>query len=106
FLASTNAHGDVVLPAGLAGSARGIGPTGCAVLTWQAQPVSMLCFGKNGKTDLWLFVVDRQALPDGPEDSVPHCELVNSRMTASWTKGGRIYFLVGDEGQAALKQYF
>jgi len=66
----------------------------------------MLCFGKNGKTDLWLFVIDRPALPDGPENPEPRFEPVNTTMTATWSRGGRIYFLVGLGGEAALKQYF
>jgi hypothetical protein len=106
YLAGTNGHGNATLPAGLARRIQGTQPTGCAVLTWQAQPVSMLCFGKNGKTDLWLFVIDRPALPDGPENPEPRFEPVNTTMTATWSRGGRIYFLVGLGGEAALKQYF
>ena len=106
YLAGTNGHGDAALPAGLARRIQGTEPTGCAVLTWQAKPVSMLCFGKNGKTDLWLFVIDRPALPDGPENPQPRFAPVNTTMTASWSNAGRIYFLAGLGDEAALKRYF
>jgi hypothetical protein len=107
YLAGTNGHGDVTLPTGLARRIHGTEPTGCAVLTWQAKPVSMICFGHHGKTDLWLFVIDRGALPDAPEDSAPRFERANNTATtASWSTGGRIYFLAGVGNEARLKQYF
>jgi len=106
YLGGTNGHGDAILPPGLARHVDGTEPTGCAALTWQAKPVSMLCFGKNGKTDLWLFVIDRPALPDAPANLEPRFETVNATMTASWTKGERVYFLAGLADEAALKQCF
>lgn len=106
YLANINAHGDAALPAGIAKGSQEVQPTGCAVLTWQAQPVSMLCFGKAGKTDLWLFVINRPALPDAPEDTVPHFKRVNTLMTASWSKEGKTYLLAGSGDQASLREFF
>ena len=106
YLAATNGHGDAILPPGLARHVEGIEPTGCATLTWQAKPVSMLCFGKKGETDLWLFVIDRSALPDAPATPEPRFETVNTTMTASWTKGEGVYLLAGLADEAALRECF
>jgi hypothetical protein len=89
-----------------------LGPTleklpgmGCALLKWQNQPVSLVCFQLNAKNPLWLFVIDRNALPDAPATAEPEYAQVGKLATATWTRQGRTYLLacVGDPQQ--LKQY-
>jgi len=107
YLAQRHAPADFVLPAPLQQAVL----TGCAVEQWQGAMVTMICF-RTGKplppgsaSDLWLFVVDRAAVKDAPEGGQLRLAKVNLLITASWTQGGRLYFL-GTEGEAtALKQY-
>jgi hypothetical protein len=72
---------------------------GCALLKWQNQPVSLVCF-RLGKQDLlWLFVIDRQSLPDAPSTEWPVFQQVGKLATATWTGQGKTYLLgvIGDQ---------
>ena len=68
---------------------------GCAVLTWQNQPTTMLCYGRSGEPELWLFVVDRQAIRDAPTGSGRVIRELNRLATVTWTRDGRTYLLAG-----------
>lgn len=78
--------------------------TGCAVRVWNGAKVSLVCFrtGKplppDAKSDLWLFVVDKEMVQNVPSTPSPTVAKVNRLMTATWTEGGKLYFL-GVEGQ-------
>lgn len=84
---------------------------GCGVLSWRATRVSMLCFltGKplepGQKSDLYLFVVDRSALPDAPAATEPQFARVNRLLTASWSLGDKTYILAGEGDEEFLRQY-
>ena len=101
FLAQRG-HGDYVLPKGLEKTAS----TGCALLTWQGRPVTMICFN-SGKTpkaaapDLFLFVVARADVPKAPVAGAPQFDQTGRLATASWTQGDRTYML-GTIGDAEL----
>ena len=107
FLAAQRAPADYALPAPLAKTAT----TGCAIETWQGTKVSMICF-RTGKplppdqsSDLWLFVIDRDAVKDAPGTGTPRFARVNNLMTATWTAGGKLYVLGMKGDEAALRQY-
>lgn len=85
--------------------------TGCAVRVWNGAKVSLICFrtGKplppGEKSDLWLFVVDKATVQNVPPTTGPIVSKVNQLITATWTEGGKLYFL-GVEGQEAdIRQY-
>ena len=107
YLAENNAPADFTLPPGLQHAML----TGCAVRDWQGAKVSLVCF-RTGKplppgeaSDLWLFVVDRNAVKNVPASSGTQLARINRLMTATWTDGNKLYFL-GTTGQAAdIKQY-
>jgi hypothetical protein len=66
-------------------------------LTWQSQPVSMICFtsGKAGKTknpDLFLFVMDQKAVPD-PTSANGEIVPVSKLSTVAWAQNGKLYLL-------------
>jgi len=91
-------QGDYVLPERLATTT----PTGCALLDWHDQPVSMICFssGKTGNSaepDLFLFIIKRTALADAPANSPQSAEPGRfSRLTTvSWSSGDKTYLLAG-----------
>jgi hypothetical protein len=107
YLASANGHGDADLPAGLVKRVGATEPTGCALLTWQGRPVSMFCFGRGGKTDLWLFVIDRASMPHAPENTVPTVQRVSGTVAAAhWSRGGKFYFLAGLGDESVLARFF
>ena len=66
----------------------------------------MVCFVKNKATPLWLFVINREALPDPPPDGQPSFKQINKLMTASWTRGGKTYVLAAEEDEDGLWRYF
>ncbi len=108
FLAGRKAPTDYVLPEGVL-KAQAVG---CAVLRWQGQPVSMICF-RSGQplpageqTDLWLFIVDQSPMRNGPAARPPIVARVNKLMTAAWTQGGKMYVLAAAGDEEFLRKYF
>jgi uncharacterized membrane protein YbaN (DUF454 family) len=106
-LAQSQAPADYILPKPLEKTET----TGCGVLSWQEKRVSMVCFhsGKplppGEKTDIFLFVVDRDAVPDAPSGRVPQIAKVNKLLTASWTRGRNVYVLAIEGGEASIRRY-
>jgi hypothetical protein len=97
FLASKG-QGGYALPERLASTV----PTGCKLVTWHEQPVSMICFAsKNAKKpaepDLFLFIIDRSALTDAPVNppQSPMSGRISRLTTASWTSDNKTYLLAG-----------
>jgi hypothetical protein len=107
YLGQRQARADFSLPKGLAGTTA----TGCGVLSWQGNPVSMICFRsgrplKEGeKTDLFLFVMNRTAAPDAPRATTPQIAPENRMITASWTDGDLIYILAAEGDERFLRKY-
>lgn len=85
--------------------------TGCGVLGWQGKPVSMICFhsGKplppGEKTDIFLFVVDRDTVGDAPTGAGPQFAKVNRLVTASWTQGRKLYVLAIEGDEVSIRRY-
>lgn len=107
YLAQKRAPADFVFPAPLQHAIL----TGCAVEDWHGAKVTMICF-RTGKplppgaaSDLWLFVVDRAAVKNVSVGANPQLAQVNRLITASWTEGGKLYFLGAEGEAAAIKQY-
>lgn len=107
-LAERQAPTNYVLPPALERSAT----AGCGVLSWQDKRVSMVCFrtgkplGPGEKSDLFLFVVDRNALPDAPTTNVPVIAQVNKLVTASWSVGDKTYVLATPGDEPFIRRYF
>jgi hypothetical protein len=85
--------------------------TGCALLQWRNNPVTMICFnsGRNPKLaepDLFLFVIDRTKAPNAPESTAPQFTQTNRMATASWSRGDKAYVLAGLGGEEFLRKYF
>lgn len=95
--ASIAAHGgpDYDVPKGLAN----LQLSGGAVLKWQHNPVSMVCFDRGGGKMLFLFVLKKDAIKDPPPSDNPQLAIVHDFMTASWTRGNNAYVLAGAEGE-------
>jgi hypothetical protein len=101
YLARQKAAENYEVPAGLQKATA----TGCAIKDWQGAKVAMLCFRAGppaaavGKSDIWLFVVDRASVKDAPAAGSTEFARVNKLMTATWTQGDKLYLLgaAGDE---------
>ena len=78
--------------------------TGGGLLRWQNHPVAMVCFDRGDNQMLFLFVLDRTALPN-PPPATPKLEKVNQLMTASWTQGDKTYVLAGPEEADFARKY-
>lgn len=106
-LAERRAPSDYVLPAGL----TRLPATGCGVLSWQERPVTMLCFHSGRplppeeKTDVFLFVVDRAAVPDAPAAAPPQTQRVDGFATAVWSAGDKVYLLAVTGDEQMLRAY-
>ena len=78
--------------------------TGGGLLRWQNHPVAMVCFDRGDNQMLFLFVLDRTALPN-PPPATPRLAKVNQLMTASWTQGDKTYVLAGPEEADFARKY-
>jgi len=107
FLAGKNFTADFVAPEALRNKAR---PTGCALLTWHGQRVSMICFhsgkplGPGETSDLYLFVADNGSILKTP-GGIPELAKVSRATTASWSRDGKTYVLVAAGDEQFIREY-
>jgi hypothetical protein len=102
YLAANNAHADFALPKGLAK----LPGQGCAVLKWRDQTVSLVCLEPAPKQTLYLYIVDRKAVPDAPANEAPVFAQVKKLTTATWTDSKKEYFLATFGDEQSLRRYF
>jgi len=107
YLAQNQGHADYVLPAPLLEKSAS---TGCAILRWQNQKVSMICFNSgrsksSKKADLFLFVIDRSAVPNAPAKPAPEYRHFGDLTTASWSSGDKTYLLGGFGDEEFIRKY-
>lgn len=89
FLAAKGGPAQFALPAPLAR----IPLKGGARLTWQNQPVSMVCFDWNKAETLYMFVLS-QPLTNSASGA-PQIDTVKKLSTATWTGDGLTFLLAG-----------
>lgn len=68
-------------------------PIGCAILRWNDQPVSLVCFDSPKQGTVYLFVSKATKLTGGPLGTEPQFSQVNKMSTASWSRGDETYLL-------------
>lgn len=78
---------------------------GCALINWHEQRVSLVCLDRGEDRDLFLFVIDRSALPDPPAGQTPQFIRVGSMATASWSSGNRAYMLATKGSENDLRKF-
>jgi len=100
YLATNHAPSDYVLTAGL----KRLPATGAGVLTWQSQPVSMVCLDSIDQGTLFLFVLERSTAKGAPS-SAPEFVRIGKLMTASWSEGPKTYLAAGAGGMEALQRH-
>ena len=100
YLSTNHAPSDYVLSPGLAR----LPATGAGLLSWQGQPVSMVCLDSGDQGTLFLFVLDRSAVKGGPPKAAEFVP-ISKLMTASWTQGEKAYLLAGAGGEAAIRRH-
>lgn len=100
FLGEQGAPADYTIPAPL----HPLELTGGGRLQWRNHPVSMVCFDRGDQQMLFLFVMDRNAVPE-PPPSNPRMAEVNKLQTVSWSSSDRVYLLAGPDDSAVFKQF-
>jgi hypothetical protein len=107
FLERNRAPSDYALPAPLQQTAL----TGCTVTIWETSRVSLICFNSGRprpprqETDLWLFVADRDTVPDAPATNQPVIAKRNRVTTARWSEGKRTYLLLADGDEEFIRKF-
>ena len=101
FLAKNQAQADYQLTPALERTST----EGCTILNWHGHKVSLLCFYLRNDNDLWLFVVERAALPDAPATASPQFTSVGKMTTASWSQGNITYLLATTGDAERLRKY-
>jgi hypothetical protein len=99
WLATQAAVTNYEIPAGL----QRLPGRGCRTLTWNGQPVALICF-REGNQTVHLFVVPRAALPDPPGEQAQFARQ-GKWGTASWSKGDKVYVMAGLGDPASLRPY-
>lgn len=94
----------------IVGTAK-IGGTGGKAMEWQEKPVAMICLtsGKVGvpkSGDLFLFIVDTNAIKGPPTGTAPVVTQVRKGIVSgSWTSGVKTYILAALGDETFLKRY-
>jgi hypothetical protein len=102
FLVANQAPSDFELPTNLAKERL----LGCAALSWDGHPISLLCFRRQpgpGAPDLWFFITDGSTLPKPIE--APQFANVTQIGTVGWSSAGKTYLLASREDAPALQRY-
>jgi hypothetical protein len=77
---------------------------GCAVLQWRGHPATLICYGAQREPDLWLFIVDANAMSKAPGEAKPTFEVVSRMGTLSWSQSGKVYVLMGYRTEEDLRK--
>jgi hypothetical protein len=101
YLARNQAQADYVLPSAL----EKLPADGCAVLTWRNKKISLLCFNTSGRDDLYLFILNRDDVPDSPTTDRPQFQRIGKLTSASWSRGSKAYILAGRGDEAFVRRY-
>jgi hypothetical protein len=96
FLANNQAPADYVLPSALQAERL----LGCATLSWDGHPVSLLCVRHRTGEDLWLFITDRNAIVRPIEAT--HIARIGNFNTAAWMNEKSLYLLATRGSQEFL----
>ncbi len=79
---------------------------GCATLSWNGNPVSMLCFANRAtNAKIFLFVASDRAVPNAPRDRAIEIHAQGEFSTASWARAGKIYVLTMKGKPTELQNY-
>ncbi len=101
FLAARGGAGDYVLSPAL----EKLPGAGCALLKWQNQPVSLVCF-RLGKDDLiWLFVAPRGSIAGAPATAQPVLAAAGRMHTAAWSQQDKTYLLMGLGDESLIRRF-
>jgi hypothetical protein len=101
FLSGRQAPADYELPEGL----NRLPLLGAGVLSWAQERVSMVCLQSPDQGTLILFVVNQAALQPPPGPS-PEFQQVGGRMTASWSRNGKVYVITTTGSRESLQPLF
>jgi len=97
FLASQGAPADFLLTPGL----DKLPVKGGGRLSWQNQPVAMMCFSLTNNETAFMFVMDRGGIAKEPtEIEVTPGKNLNS---VAWAKNGKVYLLAAAERPEVLQ---
>ena len=109
YLAQHHAPADFTIPQPLQHTTV----TGCSLASFNGQTVALVCYRTSraqpdtlrGNSDLWLFVVDRNAVVNLPDLAKTQIGNADHLATATWTDGQRVYFLAISGTEEELKNY-
>ena len=77
---------------------------GGSAMEWKGHKVALACM-KDGRRGLWLFAIEKSALPDVPKTETPQVQEVESMPTAAWSQDGKTYLFTVQGDEALLKKY-
>jgi hypothetical protein len=101
FLVANHSPADYVLTPAM----QKLPAEGCALITWHGRHVSLVCLDRGVDSDLFLFIVNRSALPDAPADATPRFARVGQMTTASWTLGETSYVLASKGSEDDVRKF-
>ena len=87
YLTTNKGHGDYVLTQPLSK----LPGEGCVIFPWHSRTVSLVCLDGGQGRDVFLFVINRNAVADPPART--EIQTVGKLPTAAWTEGNKAYLL-------------
>jgi hypothetical protein len=100
ILASRNWPSDFVVPDRL----KSVTVIGGSAVEWKGHKVALACM-RDSRRGLWLFAIEKSALPDVPKTETPQVQEVESMPTAAWSQDGKTYLFTVQGDEALLKKY-
>jgi hypothetical protein len=99
LLAERGRPADFSLPAPL----QKVPLIGGGALTWQAKPVSMVCFKWQQQEILYMFVIDQAISGFSPDPLVKPAKF-KDLSTIAWSSDGKVFLLAGKVPDDVVKQ--
>ena len=83
---------------------RSVTVIGGSAVEWNGHKVALACM-KEGRRGLWLFVIEKSALPDAPKTGTPQVKEIEDAPTAAWSQDGKAYLFTVQGDEAFLRKY-
>ena len=102
WLTEQRSLSNFVIPAGLQNKPG----LGCRTISWQGQPVGLICFHVGQNEAVHLFISSRSAVPDAPASGPAQFTQHGDWLTAGWTQGDTVYLVTArTKDRAYLQKY-
>lgn len=80
-------------------------PLGCKTLSWHDQPVTLVCFHREDKKIVHLFIIEDDGSDPAAFKDIEQVMVAQGLQTGGWKANGSIYLLAGSDPSVTVNEY-